>query len=70
MYMCGMGVKVGYSTMTCVQMVDTPCYAAPDMFEGIAWKPSDVWGFGMVYMKLCGGRRAQDNVCHYNELCY
>ena len=71
MYMCDMGlakIKVGCSTMTCVQIVDTPCYAAPEMCEGIAGKPSDIWGFGMVYMELCGGRRAWGSVCHYNEL--
>ena len=54
--------------MTCVQIVDTPCYAAPEMCEGIAGKPSDVWSFGIVYMELCGGRRAWGSVYHYNEL--
>ena len=71
MYMCDMGlakIKVGCSTMTNVQIVGTPCYAAPETFEGTAGKPSDVWGFGMVYMELCGGRRAWGSVCHYNEL--
>ena len=59
--------------MTCVQIVGTPCYAAAETFEGIAGKPSDVWGFGMVYLELCGGWRAWGKVYHYNELikmCY
>ena len=71
MYMCDMGlakIKVGCSTMTCVQIVGTPCYAAPETFEGTAGKPSDVWSFGMVYLELCGGQRAWGSVCHYNEL--
>ena len=70
-YMCDMGlakIKVGCSTMTCVQIVGTPCYAAPETFEGTAGKPSDVWSFGMVYLELCGGQRAWGSVCHYNEL--
>lgn len=54
--------------MTHVQIIGTPCYAAPETFEGAAGKPSDVWGFGMVYVELCGGRRAWGSVCHYNEL--
>ena len=40
--MCDMGlakIKVGCSTITCVQIVDTPCYAAPEMCEGIAGNP-------------------------------
>lgn len=71
MYLSDMGlarIKVGCSTMTHVQIVGTPCYAAPETFEGTAGKPSDVWGFGMVYLELCGGRRAWGNVSHYNEL--
>ena len=58
MHMCNMElakIKDGCSSMTCVQIVGTPCYAAAETFEGIAGKPSDVWGFGMVYMELCGG---------------
>ena len=61
MYMCDMGlakIKVGCSTMICVQIVGTPCYAAPETFEGTAGKPSDVWSFGMVYLELYGGQRA------------
>ena len=45
--MCDMDlakIKVGCSTMTCVQVVGTPCYAAPENFEGTAGKPSYVWG--------------------------
>ena len=71
MYLSDMGlakIKAGCSTMTCVRIVGTPCYAAPETFEGAAGKPSDVWGFGMVYLELCGGQKAWGNVCHYNEL--
>lgn len=70
-YLSDMGlarIKVGCATMTAVQIVGTPCYAAPETFEGSAGKPSDVWGFGMVYLELCGGRRAWGSVTHYNEL--
>ena len=59
---------MGCSTMTHVQIVGTPGYAAPETFEGAAGIPSDVWGFGMVYLELCSGRRAWGNVSHYNEL--
>ena len=52
-YLSDMGlarIKMGCSTMTCVQIVGTPSYAAPESFEGAAGVPSDVWGFGMVYL--------------------
>ena len=54
-YLSDMGlakVKVGCSTMIHVQIIGTPCYAAPETFEGAAGKPSDVWGFGMIYVEL------------------
>ena len=44
--------------MTHVSLVGTPCYTAPETFEGSAGKSSDVWGFRVVYLELCGGRRA------------
>ena len=56
--MCNMElakIKDGCSSMTCVQIVGTPCYAAAETFEGIAGKPSDVWDFRMVYLELCDG---------------
>ena len=71
MYMCDMGlakIKVGCSTMTHVRIVGTPAYAAPETFDGVAGKASDVWGFGVVYLELCGGKRAWGGVSHYNEL--
>ena len=66
-YLSDMGLA-RIATMTAVQIVGTPCYAAPETFEGSAGKPSDVWGFGMIYLELCGGRRAWGSVTHYNEL--
>ena len=45
-------IKVGCSTMTHVQIIGTPSYAAPETFKEAAGKPSDVWGFGMVYLEL------------------
>ena len=56
-YLSDMGlakIKLGCTTMTQVQIVGTPCYAAPETFEGSAGKPSDVWGSGMVYLELYG----------------
>ena len=47
-------IKVGCSKMTHVQILGTLCYAAPEIFEGTAGKPSDVWGF---HLELCGRKR-------------
>jgi len=60
-YVCDMGlakIKVGCSTMTHVSLVGTPCYAAPETFEESAGKSSNVWGFRVAYLELCGGRKA------------
>ena len=52
MYLTDMGmakIKVGCATMTQVQLVGTPYYAAPETYDGNVGKPSDVWSLGMIF---------------------
>ena len=61
-------IKVGHATMTQVQLVGTPYYAAPETYDGIVGKPSDVWSLGMVFLELYSGKHAWGEVTNHNQL--
>ena len=61
-------IKVGHATMTQVQLVGTPYYAAPETYDGIVGKPSDVWSLGMVFLELYSGKHAWGEVTNQNQL--
>lgn len=71
MYLTDMGmakIKVGCATMTQVQLVGTPYYAAPETYDGNVGKPSDIWSLGMVFLELYSGKHAWGEVKHHNQL--
>ena len=71
MYLTDMGmakIKVGHATMTQVQLVGTPYYAAPETYDGIVGKPSDAWSLGMVFLELYSGKHAWGEVTNHNQL--
>ena len=71
MYLTDMGmakIKVGHATMTQMQLVGTPYYAAPETYDGIVGKPSDVWSLGMVFLELYSGKHAWGEVTNHNQL--
>ena len=71
MYVTDMGlakVKTGCATMTQVQLLGTPYYAAPETYDGVVGTPSDVWALRLVLLELYGGKHAWGEIRHQNQL--
>ena len=70
-YLTDMGmakVKFSCSTLTEARCVGTPYYAAPETFDGVVGKASDIWSLGIVLIELYGQQHAWRNVKTNNQL--
>ncbi|XP_065915409.1 uncharacterized protein [Dysidea avara] len=70
-YLTDMGmakVKFSCSTLTEACCVGTPYYAAPETFDGVVGKASDIWSLGIVLIELYGQQHAWRNVKTNNQL--
>lgn len=61
-------LKVSNTTVSKMDVTETPYYSAPETYYGKVVVASDIWSFGIVMIKLFGGRCAWGELNHYNEL--